>query len=146
MENISTIIISALVGAVVSFIGAVIKNVLDMRSKINESLRDSRISVYKALWKHTELLPEWPRATDVTYEKLSELSKCLRDWYFSEGGIYLSKQSREAYGDLQRKLDGVVKQNSSGKVSDIDYEVIRGLCHDLRTELTKDLVSRRRGY
>lgn len=146
MEDISTIIISALVGAIVSFIGAVIKNALDLRSKINESLRDSRISVYKVLWKRTELLPEWPRATDVTYEKLSEFGQCLRDWYFGEGGIYLSKQARETYGDLQEKLARVVKQNISGKVSDMDYELIRGLCHDLRDELTSDLVSRRRGF
>lgn len=85
MEDPLTVIISAIIGAVVSYIGAVIQNFLDMRTTIDKSLRDDRIKVYKVLWKKTELLPKWPKATDVTYEKLAKLSEELRDWYFSEG-------------------------------------------------------------
>ena len=84
MDNLATVIVSALIGATVSAIGAVIQNRLAARSKIDESLRVDRIAVYKVLWKKTELLPLWPRATNVTYDRLNRFIAELRDWYFND--------------------------------------------------------------
>jgi hypothetical protein len=60
--------------------------------EIDADLRKRRIDAYTPLWKATALLPQWPRATDVTYAKLQELSVTLRTWYFDVGGMYFPTQ------------------------------------------------------
>jgi hypothetical protein len=45
MDNLAIAVTSALIGAVISAIGAVIQNALAARSKIDESLRSDRIAV-----------------------------------------------------------------------------------------------------
>ena len=86
MESISTIIISALIGGLVAFLGSIINNALEKRSRIDESLREARLAVYQPLWQRTSLLPKWPQADDATYEKLYDFSVWLRSWYYGEGG------------------------------------------------------------
>jgi hypothetical protein len=143
MESLLTVVVSSLVGGLVAYVGAVVKNTLDMRAKVDESLRDKRVAVYQKLWQTTEILPKWPRRTDVTYEGLTQFSQGLRDWYFREGGMYLSRQARKAYGELQ---DTIVELGTSktGPITDPVYDEVRDKCSQLRTELTDDILSRRR--
>lgn len=143
MADISTVVISSLVGAAVSYIGAVAKSALDFRTKVDEGLIKTRTDVYKVLWKKTALLPKWPRAEDVTYEKLEDVSKQFRQWYFEDGGIYLSRKTQRAYASLQDTISDVVKASSPGKVTPNDYDLVRDKCSRLRTEMTEDLLSRR---
>ena len=86
MDGIATInfVLSALVGASVAAVGALIQSALSQRVKVDESLRSARLEVYKVLWKKTELLPRWPKADDVTYQKLHDLCADLRHWYFNQ--------------------------------------------------------------
>ena len=144
MENVTTVIVSALVGGIVSYVGALWKNMLGERSRIDESLREARIDVYKTIWRLTGLLPQWPKSDDVTYKNLLRLSEDVRDWYFDKGGIYLSEEARTSYGNLQETLTHIVGTQASGKMSDEHYETARAKCSLLRSELTKDLLSRRR--
>ena len=88
-------VISALIGAIVSYIGTVLQNALKVQSKIDENLRNTRIEVYRILWEHTKLLPKWPKSNQVTYEKLFQLSNSLQEWYFDKGGMYLSTEARK---------------------------------------------------
>lgn len=148
-DKASIIIISSLVGASVSYLGAVIKNTLDTKSKINESLLEKRTESYKILWDKTRLLPSWPRDATVTYEKLIKLSEDLRDWYFDGGGIYLSRNSQKLYAFLQMIITEIVKENKEGVIAsneddkDNEYDKIRKACSTLRTSMTDDLLSRR---
>src|SRR4051794_8281989 len=146
MDVLLQALVPALIGAVVAFIGALYSNALERRTKIDESLRDKRIDLYQKLWAKTKLLPKWPRSSDVTYEQLFGLSEELRDWYFDEGGIYLSAKARAVYGDLQDAIGAVLQGHKSGPVSDLDYASVRAKCSALRTELTTDLLSRRRAF
>src|SRR5947208_6610750 len=109
VTNVTTVVISAIVGAIVSYVLAVVQNILNARTKIDEELRNERFAVYKVLWKKTELLPQWPHATSVTYEELLRLSEEMRDWYFNEGGIYLSAKSRKSYGKAQDVIQAVLQ-------------------------------------
>lgn len=143
-DQITLVLISAAIGGIVSFIGAVINNTLEKRTKVDESLRDSRIKVYKTLWKKMELLPKWPKSTNVTYEKLNNFSVELKDWYFDGGGMYLSEKARKAYGNLQEVVSNVVGKGKEGTITDDEYKLVRGKCGLLRTEITKDLQSRSR--
>ncbi|MDH3645936.1 MAG: hypothetical protein OER80_04100 [Gammaproteobacteria bacterium] len=148
-DKVSIIIVSSLVGALVSYIGAVIKNTLDTRSRINDSLLEKRTDQYKILWDKTRLLPKWPRDTSVTHEKLRKLSEGLRDWYFDGGGIYLSRKSQRLYASLQEVVAGVTGEEKTGNITsdehdnNNEYDRIRKACSTLRTSMTDDLLSRR---
>ena len=139
-----TIVISALIGAIVSYLGAILKNFIDIRSKVDESLRESRIPAYKELWVKTSLLPKWPRSENVTYEMLSQFSVDLRDWYYNQGGIFMSKRAFTAYRDLQQAIERVLPEEGKEHILDHHhYDDVRDMCSKLRTELTNDLLSRR---
>lgn len=120
------------------------KSLLAMATTIDTDLRARRFNVYAELWKTTGKLPEWPRNERLTYKDLRGLSCDLRDWYFDSGGIHLSSTSRESYGFLQDEIAAILKKKKKeGKVSTPDYDTIRKKCSNLRTELTRDLLSRR---
>ena len=142
MADVGSVITSAVVG-VVSYAGAIFNNALNYRTKVDEGLRDARIKLYKILWQKTDILPKWPRRTDVTYEMIETFSRDLRSWYFNEGGLYLSARARRAYGDLQDAIGEVFSRNSAGPIKDPDYDRLRDRCSALRTQLTGDLLSRR---
>jgi hypothetical protein len=116
---------------------------LAMASTIDTDLRQRRIAPYSELWKATGALPQWPRNRELTYQDLQSLTNLLRKWYFESGGMYLSTSARTAYGEVQKALTSVLEKPSDGQVTDSDYESIRGKCHELRIELTQDLLSRR---
>lgn len=115
---------------------------LEFSSDIDIHLREQRISMYTELWKKTELLPKWPRSPNVTYMKLTEFSKGLRDWYFQGGGMYLSEDAKDSYNDLQETITDTA-QRRSGNIIDDDYDRIQSKCSALRTEITNDILSRR---
>jgi hypothetical protein len=113
---------------------------------IDVDLRKRRIDAYQELWKSTALLPKWPKADGVTYERLLQFSEELRSWYFDKGGIYLSRSTHDdAYGPLQDALAELLGANKSGPISNEHYEVVRRLCSRLRGALAGDIESRREG-
>ncbi len=102
-----------------------------------------RLQKYSRLWQMTEVLPKWPKNKNVTYKKLEELSLALRDWYFKDqGGLYLTRESHIAYSALQDHLSELEK--SEGRLSGDHYDLIRGYCSKLRTQLAEDVQTRRR--
>jgi len=111
----------------------------ELRSDVDLELRRSRAEPYMELWRVTRCLPLWPRAADVTREDMTALSCNLREWYFNGGGMWLSAESRRAYEVLQTRL-----QDFAGKRGPLaEYDEIRVLCSQLRSDLTADLSSRR---
>lgn len=149
MDSFISSFISAFIGAIVGVIVFAINNATSLRTKIDESLREQRLSVYQDLWGKTKLLPKWPKASDVTYGKLNGLSEELRDWYFGKGGIYLTKESRDAYGEVQKNLCEIVNAHpneADTNISDSEYDKIVESCSLLRTKLTDDLQSRKRAF
>jgi hypothetical protein len=143
MADLGSWVTPAVVGGVVSLVVSILGSALSYRAKVDEGLRDTRLALYRVLWKQTELLPKWPRRTDVTYEKLRDLSEKFRDWYFGDGGIFLSGAARNSYERLQDTIGGILKLHADGTVTDSDYDEVRLRCSDLRSRLTDDLLSRR---
>jgi hypothetical protein len=144
MELLRTTLISALVGAVVSFLGALFTSALGARSRIDEQLRSIRVELYEPLWKATKLLPKWPRARGVTRGDLHRLATELRDLYFNRAGMYLSKGSMRAYRALQDTIGPLAKAEDTTSLQDPEYDKAREACSRLRSELTADLLSRSR--
>jgi hypothetical protein len=143
-------IIVGLIGIVTGFLGALLKAWLDSRLKIDDAAREKRWEVYKALWSLTGLIPQWPRNAQLTYLELEGFSGKCREWYYNQGGFYLSVPARKAYGRMQEEVSAVLKgKPPEHKVTDEgdtdDYIRVHLACSALRTQLTKDLHSRQRG-
>lgn len=120
---------------------------------VDTELRSMRIQSYSALWQQTRVLPKWPKDPSVGYRSLSELSAGLRGWYFGAtdavpGGMLLTEDAMHAYKALQAQIAEVVSvyeiaHDTDRALAPVDYEAVRRCASALRTELTKDLLSRR---
>lgn len=145
MDELLTVVVSAAVGAVVAYLGAFWQSRLQGRRVIHERVHASRARLYPEAWRLTGSFPRRPRTTASTYDSLADLAVQLRDWYYEEGGLYLSGGSRRAYSDWQDVADGVLAaRHDTSELSDHHYELVRGAGSQLRTMLTRDLLSRSR--
>jgi len=104
MENLATILFSSLVGALVAYVGAILKSRIDTRSKFDDALFEKRTEVYSKLWATTKEVPMWPKRKGIKYSDLKQYSERLNSWYYETGGIYMSRKSQDAYVALQKKF------------------------------------------
>lgn len=128
-------------------LGVMFKSWYDYKNAVLKQLWEKRYENYKELLKMTGLLPLYPAKSEVKYKDLLKTSEEMRDWYFFEGGLLLSKNTRDKYFDVQMKIQSVLeKRNEQGMLDEIknDYESIRNKFSELRTEMTNDLLSRSR--
>lgn len=141
-----SVLLSAAVGLVSGFAGALGKSVLDRRAKVDDGLLARRADLYAELWRMTGILPQYPRDETLTYQRLTDQSAQLRDWYFTRsGGIYLSRPSQRAYLRLQAVIHDLVVAAQARRMQPMtpeDYERARRFGSALRTSLTADLYSR----
>lgn len=157
--DLATVVVSSLVGGLVSYLGALWKSAVDFHGKVDDALLARRTRLYEALWSLTKRVPKWPPNERLRYGELRELSVEMQRWYFDEGGIYMSRATRAAYGAAQDTLSRVVEGAADGdpdrRVSHEgpagyfggdggDYERVRASLSALRTAMTEDLLSRRR--
>ncbi len=144
MENLIAIVVSATTGAIVAYLAALWQGRQGTRSRIHERIHETRARLYKEVWKKTGILPRRP-TPKITYGEIAQLGIDLMNWYYEEGGMYLSGGSRRAYTAAQDTIEVVQGQGeSAAELSLSDYEVVRRKCSDLRTALTRDLLSRSR--
>lgn len=143
--EILNIVIPAIVGAVTGLMAAYFKSLVDYRHEISADLLEKRFGAYTEVWKLTEILPKWPKSSNVTKQTLDQFSLNLQKWYFNTGGFLLSGKSSEAYRKLQDTLESNTNtQKETEKITDEQYEIIRSACSNFRTQLTEDLLSRQR--
>lgn len=91
--------------------------------------------------------PLQPKADDVTYLKLKAMSEQMRDWYFCSGGILMSEKTRALYGMLQEEINARILKNKkpdANLVENEEYDTIQKLCSSVRSEMTKDLLSKKK--
>ena len=145
--EILALIISFITSIVVAYATAKYQTEIAAQSKFDESLRETRYEVYKILWKKTALFSRWPKQDTVTYAELDKLSKAMRTWYYADGGIYLSEIARKVYGEAQEAITKVLEkkpqENEKIEPSSKDYHAIMEKLSALRTQLTRDVSSRR---
>ena len=145
MTELITIVVSAAVGAVVAYLGAIWQTRLEARRFIHESIHENRVRLYPNAWEITGELPLRPITKAQTYKSVTTLAIKLRDWYYSGGGMYLSGEARRAYSACQDTLYEITERCADDvKLSDVDYEKARKACSFFRTWLTRDILSRSR--
>ncbi len=156
----------SLITAVLGFYFGQQKILMEYNKDVSIEIWRVRNTQYKELLKIMGVLPKWPsKKGEVTYQDLLDTSEKLKKWYFGGGGLYLTLESRDIYFDIQELITQIVKEqvdrNNSleefitystkhhDEIKEDDkkeYEKIRGLMSSLRTELTNDLLSRKRDH
>jgi hypothetical protein len=147
-----SIIFNAFITLIIStIIGGYFNMYQQYRGKVSEKIWDERYKVYPILWDLSKFVPKFPPIKGITYTKLNTLSESLREWYFVyKGGVLLSDNSKEAYINLQYEINKIINvaKNKDDEISmdgcHSEYYLIQGYFSKLRTELTIDLMSRKR--
>lgn len=140
-------IVSGLVGAITTYIFAVLKLRKELEFKYDTDLREKRIPQYLELWKLLEDLAKYARPKELTVDDVNKLTGSLRQWYFEKGGLFLSDSSRDAYFDLQEAIKDVLatrtQTSSDSKIREPTFETLRAKGSTLRTALTRDVGTRK---
>lgn len=148
-------IISAVSGLAVAAVGAVVKGAVAQRAGTDEDLRAVRAKVYPWVWERSSTIPRWPRP-QLSYGELRRFDDQLRSWYFGQegipeelrktpGGLYLSENARERYGELKDLVALTLEAADKGDaVPDRVCEHLQDACSAFRVSLTEDLDTRRK--
>jgi hypothetical protein len=133
--------------AVITFIlggglGAYLQTIFSYKKEIAANIWAKRFEQYKIIWEISGILPKYPQDTNVTYKQIHEACIKIKDWYFQNGGIILSRQSRKSYENLQKTISEINTTRYEEKLSDPDYTKIQNLFSSFRSKLTGDLTSR----
>jgi hypothetical protein len=115
------------------------------RSTYDIELRRKRIDAYGDLWKLLEPLAYWSPPKPVTHGTLASVSRALRGWYFTSGGLVLSKKTRAPYFNLQQALTELSAGHTATSEEPLDedtLEIVKALASRLRTASTDDVATR----
>jgi hypothetical protein len=138
-------IVTGILGLLTAGVLALFNSWIGARAGIDENLRSERLEVYPKLWNTTAAVSRWPRVV-VTRGSLEELHGELRSWYYSKGGLFLSKSARARYGDFQELITAILthKGDAADVLVEDPYTDLMETASALRTALTEDLDTRRR--
>jgi hypothetical protein len=143
----SDTLLATIVTAAAGIIVAAITGILSYRSarwtlrrELEVDLRRQRLDAFKALWALSEPLAKYGRtgpAATATPASMEKLSGDLRHWYFSQGGMFLADESRDAYFGFQDALQSVIHAaaNKDQALDEQAREQIREKGSLLRTSL-----------
>lgn len=137
--------IATILVAMLALVSALLGAAIASRAKIDDALRARRLETYPKLWAHTATASRWPHNT-LNISQISDFHRALREWYYADGGMYLSHRARQRYGDIQEVnaalLRGRDTQSTQG-LSDTEYRALVTVCSSMRTAMTFDLNTRK---
>jgi hypothetical protein len=145
-----TILINVLIGAIGVVVGAAASIIVarlrvpqELQIEYDRDLRARRIEHYTKLWSSMLPLAKYPPPDPLPYDNVRQLSMTLRRWYFRGGGLFMSKETRDTYFNLQDGLK-IVLQKQKGSWPDH----LRGIdeanpeCRDRLKNLLKEHLQR----
>jgi hypothetical protein len=141
-------VVSAVAVGLVTFLATRWKVSRDFELEVDRTLRTDRITVYRKLWAITEPLAFYGRDGDLTYRDLRDLTVALRGWYFTEGGILLSRTAYKRYMALQNQLRAILETDRArkhpGRAADwkSEFALVQARGSDLRSALAGDIGGR----
>lgn len=143
--------ISGALTAIVTYYSAYAKARLDLTVEYDKELRQSRLKAYQDLWKLLKPLARYSAKQPLSYHVARRTSEKMRDWYFDDGGIYLSREARGPYFDLKRALQNIIddKQLQQNPEAELDKPYVRPLQESgtlLREVLSNDVGTRRQSF
>jgi hypothetical protein len=147
MASVITGLVSGIISSILTYFSTRSKIRLDMTVEYDKALHNKRLELYKNLWPKTKSLAEFSAEAPVTLDVIKDVSCNMRDWYFAEGGIYLSRRSRRPYFNLkslmQKVLDDKALQHDRAKpLPGPRLKQILIAARELRTSLSDDIRTR----
>ena len=147
--SLFTGLVSGMISSTLTYFSTRSRIRLDMTVEYDKALHAKRLELYKELWPKTKRLSRFDWHFALTYNLVKSVAADTREWYFGEGGIYLSRHSREPYFHLKELLQKVLDNHKLEAAPDApieDKEMCQAIvtaAHDLRTSLADDIGARR---
>ena len=141
--------VAALITGVVGLVAYWFKSARELRLKYDAELRGARLKRYQGLWSALAPLAKYRvEGYALSDTDAEDLHRDLTSWYFQDGGLYLSTDSRGAFFALLDVLDAVIRHGwgIDGQEARLDAptaELARVTASRLRTSLTRDVGTRR---
>lgn len=147
LASVITGFVSGILSSVVTYFSTRSKIRLDLAVEYDKDLRQKRLELYRELWPKTKPLAEFSAEAPITFEVIKAVSGEMRDWYFAEGGIYLSKRSRRPYFNLKSLMQEILDDNSlqqdhAKPIHGTQLKKILVAARELRTSLSDDIRAR----
>jgi hypothetical protein len=147
VASVITGFVSGILSSVVTYFSTRSKIRLDLAVEYDKDLRQKRLELYRELWPKTKPLAEFSAEAPITFEVIKAVSGEMRDWYFAEGGIYLSKRSRRPYFNLKSLMQEILNDNSlqqdhAKPIHGAQLKKILVAARELRTSLSDDIRAR----
>jgi hypothetical protein len=142
--------VGSLIGNTIGLIGAIFAAVLlyrtalrrvreDLEINFDTNLRALRIKAYCQLWGLTKPFARYPKPNLLSYQAIDSIALSLRDWYFDDGGLFLSEEAREYYFNFLDALKIITEKRSGGWPTHLRVPIDR-------VELRLHLGRRRTGW
>ncbi|MBN3496248.1 hypothetical protein [Arthrobacter pascens] len=146
-ELITTILapIATVLVAMLALVSALLGAAIASRAKIDDALRARRMETYPKLWALTATASRWPQ-NDLSVAQISDFHRALREWYYADGGMYLSHRARQRYGDMQEVNAALLRGRdnfSTQGLGEAEYKALMTVCSSMRTAMTFDLNTRK---
>lgn len=134
-------LISGVIGALVTLRAKGVDRMIEDRklwvSAYDTKLLEQRLAEYKKLWKLTQ--PASRRhVAQLDVNAAAQLAKELTSWYYSDGGMVLSEDARDAFFAARESLDLTERDTGTKRL-----EQVVARFSMLRTALCEDMNSRR---
>lgn len=147
MSSVITGFVSGILSSALTYFSTRSKIRLDLTVEYDKDLRQKRLELYKDLWPKTKPLAEFSAEAPVTFDVIKAVSGDMRDWYFAEGGIYLSRRSRGPYFNLKSFMqeildDATLQQDHAKPIHGPRLKKILVAARELRTSLSDDIRAR----
>jgi hypothetical protein len=147
MSSVITGFVSGILSSVLTYFSTRSKIRLDLTVEYDKDLRKKRLELYKDLWPKTKPLAEFSAEAPLTFDIVKTVTYDMRDWYFAEGGIYLSRRSRRPYFNLKSLMeevldDKLLQQDHAKPIDGPRLKKILVAVRDLRTSLSDDIRTR----
>lgn len=147
MSSVITGFVSGILSSALTYFSTRSKIRLDLTVEYDKDLRKKRLELYKELWPKTKPLAEFSAEAPVTFDVIKAVSSDMRDWYFAEGGIYLSRRSRGPYFNLKSFMqeildDTTLQQDHAKPIHGPRLKKILVAARELRTSLSDDIRAR----
>ena len=135
-------------GIIVTYLAAILKYRKEIEIDFDRELREKREDVYSELMKILAYFARYDLPEQINKITLEDKSIRLREWFFNQGGLFLSDKSRDPYFDLKKQIGKLLDKPSYGEspsLEDTDeFKKIIATASLLRHNLAKDIGARRR--
>lgn len=141
-EDVLVPIVTGVLGLITGVIAASWRAGLELAVRYDLELRAARVEAYRNLWARLRPLAVHADPGELTPPRLAALAEETMQWYFEVGGLFMGRGSQRKFVELQDELAKASKRAEGALEPDAQHR-LREAASDLRTRMTRDVLSRR---